>query len=188
MRLELGGFFQWTHRWRIKLRPSFISTSIMMLALYVQSYAQPSIYYSYAVFVQSFARYSSWPAPPGGFKVVVVGNTKAYDEIVKNVAGKVIAGSAATVVKNDDDASIEDASIIYIADGASNQLSQLLKVTEGKPVMIIAEREGLHKKGAAMSFIVINSKLKFDINMKELDRRNLKISAQLTALANNILD
>jgi hypothetical protein len=189
MRLELGGFFQWTHRWRIKLRPSFISTNIMMLALYVHSYAQPSIHYSYAVFVQSFARYSSWPVSPSGFKVVVVGNTKAYDEIVKSVAGKVIAGSAATVVKNDnDDASIEDASIIYIADGASNQLSQLLKVTDGKPVMIIAEREGLHKKGAAMSFIVINSKLKFDINMKELDKRNLKISAQLTALANNILE
>ncbi len=158
-----------------------------MLAMQLHSYAQPSIHYSYAVFVQSFARYSSWPAQPNGFKVVVVGNTKAPDEIVKNVAGKVIAGSAATVVKNDDDASIDDGSIIYIADGASNQLSQLLKTTEGKPVMIIAEREGLHKKGATMSFTVINSKLKFDINMKELDKRNLKISAQLTTLANDIL-
>jgi hypothetical protein len=53
--------------------------------------------------------------------------------------------------------------------------------------MIIAEREGLHKKGAAMSFIVINNKLKFDINMKELEKRNLKISAQLTTLANDIM-
>lgn len=154
--------------------------------MHLHTYAQPSLYHSYAVFVQSFARYSSWPALANGFKVVVVGNTKAYDEIIKNVAGKTIAGSAAVVVKGDD-TNMEDANIIYLSDGASNQLSQLLRATDGKPVMIIAEREGLHKKGAAMSFIVINNKLKFDINMKELEKRNLKISAQLTTLANDIM-
>lgn len=158
-----------------------------MLGMHLYTYAQPSLYHSYAVFVQSFARYSSWPALTNGFKVVVVGNTKAYDEIVKNVAGKAIGGSAAVVVKGDDDTNLEEASIIYISDGASNQLSQLLRVTDGKPVMIIAERGGLHKKGAAMSFTVINNKLKFDINMKELEKRNLKISAQLTMLANDIM-
>lgn len=180
-------FFQGVYRPRVKFCLSFISTGVMIFFMHMPGYSQPSIHYSYAVFVQSFARYSSWPPLSNGFKVVVVGNTKAYDEIVKNVAGKVIAASAATVVKSDDDGSIEDASIIYIADGASNQLSQLLKITEGKPVMIIAEREGLHRKGATMSFIVINNKLKFDINMKELDKRNLKVSAQLKTLANDIL-
>lgn len=164
-----------------------ITITILVSGIPIYSSAQPALYYSYAVFVQSFARYSSWPAPTTGFKVIVVGNTKAYDEIVKNIAGKAIAGSAAVVVKGDSDTNMEEASIIYLSDGASNQLSQLLKATDGKPVMIIAEREGLHKKGAAMSFIVINNKLKFDINMKELEKRNLKISAQLTTLANDIM-
>ncbi len=187
MHSDLGGFSQWAHRWWMKIQPSCIFTGVIMLIVNLHGYAQPSIHHSYAVFVQSFARYSSWPALSNGFKIVVVGNTKAYDEIVKNVAGKLIAGSAATVFK-DDDTAVDDASIIYIADGASNQLSQLLKVTEGKPVMIIAEREGLHKKGATMSFIVINGKLKFDVNMKELEKHNLKVSAQLTTLANDILE
>jgi hypothetical protein len=138
---------------------------MLVLAAHFHTHAQPSLFHTYAVFVQSFARYSSWPALTNGFKVVVVGNTKAYDEIVKNVAGKTIAGSAAVVIKSDDDTIMDD----------------------GKPTMIIAEREGLHKKGAAMSFIVINNKLKFDINMKELEKRNLKISAQLTTLANDIM-
>jgi len=172
---------------KVRILISFIATTMLVLAAHFHTHAQPSLFHTYAVFVQSFARYSSWPALTNGFKVVVVGNTKAYDEIVKNVAGKTIAGSAAVVIKSDDDTIMDDVSIIYLSDGASNQLSQLLKATDGKPTMIIAEREGLHKKGAAMSFIVINNKLKFDINMKELEKRNLKISAQLTTLANDIM-
>jgi hypothetical protein len=103
---------------------------MLVLAAHFHTHAQPSLFHTYAVFVQSFARYSSWPALTNGFKVVVVGNTKAYDEIVKNVAGKTIAGSAAVVIKSDDDTIMDDVSIIYLSDGASNQLSQLLKATD----------------------------------------------------------
>jgi hypothetical protein len=52
-------------------------------------------------------------------------------------------------------------------------------------VLIIGEREGLFKKGAGFSFVVMeNSTLRFDINNTELDKRQIKVSKSLAALAN----
>jgi len=45
-----------------------------------------------------------------------------------------------------------------------------------EPVMIIAEREGLFKKGASFSFVVLdNNTLRFDINKKESESHQIKI-------------
>ena len=80
------------------------------------------------------------------------------------------------------------AQMVYLADGKSGSLDEILKATEGKPVMIICQREGLHKKGAGFSFIVTeNSTLRFDINNTELEKRQIKISKNLSTLANSTI-
>ena len=80
------------------------------------------------------------------------------------------------------------AQMVYLADGKSGSLDEILKATEGKPVMIICQREGLPKKGAGFSFIVTeNSTLRFDINNTELEKRQIKISKNLSTLANSTI-
>jgi hypothetical protein len=80
------------------------------------------------------------------------------------------------------------ANIVYVSDGKSSSLDDVLKTKHGKPVMVITEREGLFKKGAGLSFVVLdNSTLRFDINNTELEKRQIKISKSLTALANSII-
>ena len=75
-----------------------------------------------------------------------------------------------------------------MAGGKSSELAELLKKLEGKPVMIIAEREGLFKKGANFSFVVLdNNMLRFDINKKELESHQIKISKNLISLANETI-
>jgi hypothetical protein len=67
-------------------------------------------------------------------------------------------------------------------------LHDLVKATEGKPSMIIAEREGLYKKGAGFSFMLTdNNTLRYDINNSELEKKNIKVSKNLANLANSII-
>jgi len=55
--------------------------------------------------------------------------------------------------------------------------------TGGKPVLIVGEREGLAKKGAGLSFVTLeDDELKFDINKKEIEQHQLKISSSLISL------
>lgn len=165
----------------------FILTGFLLCAGLVAS-AQTTNHQAYSVFVYGLSKYTSWPANgKTEFTIAVVGKSKVYDEMVKSYAGKSINGLPVKVIQVEDLQAASDPQILYISDGKSGIIEALSKQTEGKPVLIIAEREGLFKKGATMSFIAIDSKLRLDINATELHNRQIKISTQLQALTNETI-
>ena len=162
---------------------------LLILFFQAKSYAQTTNHQVYAVFVMSIAKYSSWPETEAkDFKITVFGKSKVFDELNKAAANKDVHGKKVVVTQAEDVQSINDAQIIYLSDGKSSQLAELQKFFNGKPVMIIAEREGLFKKGASFSFVVLdNNTLRFDINKKESEAHQIKISQSLSALANEVI-
>src|SRR5688572_5927294 len=112
--------------------------------------AQTTNYQVYALFVVNIAKYSSWPNVSGEFNIAVFGKSKAYDELMKQ-NGKNVNGHTLKISQTEDMAQIGQAQIIYIPDGKSSSLDDIVKATQGKSVMIITEREGLFKKGAGFS-------------------------------------
>lgn len=170
------------------MRSKVIITILFMLCATWRTVAQTTNHQAFSVFVYGLSRYTSWP--PAGhteFTIAVIGKSKTYDEMIKNSAGKSIGGLPIKVVQVDDPKTVLNAQIIYLPDNNSSMLDEIKKLTDGKPVLIIAEREGLHKKGAGMSFIAIDSKLRLDINSKELQNRQIKIASQLQSLANEVI-
>jgi hypothetical protein len=147
--------------------------------------AQTTNYQVYSLYVVNIAKHSSWPSVAGEFNITVFGKSKVYDELVKQ-NGKTVNGHAVKVKQVESISDIGDPQIIYLADGKSGALDDILKMTEGKSIMIISEREGLHKRGAGFSFIVMeNGTLRCDINNTELEKRQIKISKNLSALTNS---
>src|SRR5690348_13539711 len=163
-----------------------ITGFLLCAALYVS--AQTTNYQAYSVFVYGLSKYTSWPtAGKTEFTIAVLGKSKAYEEMVKAYAGKTISGLPMKVIQVDDLPASLEPQILYVSEGKSGLIETLSKQTEGKPVLILAEREGSHKKGATMSFIAIDTKLRLDINAKELQHRQIKISTQLQALTNEVI-
>jgi hypothetical protein len=147
--------------------------------------AQTTNYQVYSLYVVNIAKYSSWPSVQGEFHISVFGKSKVYDELLKQ-NGKVVNGHTLRVKLVESINDIGDPHILYLADGKSSALEDLVKMTEGKSVMIISEREGLHKRGASFSFVVMdNGTLRCDINNSELEKRQIKISKNLSALTNS---
>jgi hypothetical protein len=148
--------------------------------------AQTTNHQVYALFIVNIAKYSSWPTAHTEMQITVLGKTKVYDELVKQ-NGKNVNGTV-KVNQVDDVAALGSPNIIYLADGKSGALDEVLKAIEGKAVMIITEREGLYKKGAGFSFVVLeNSTLRFDINSTDLEKRQIKVAKNLAALANTTI-
>ncbi|MBA4144318.1 MAG: hypothetical protein C0523_01035 [Cytophaga sp.] len=154
----------------------------------VSSQAQTTNHTAYSLFITSFARYASWPQTGDNFKITVLGKSKVYDELVKMTASKNVNGHPYKIEQMDDiGQQLGDSQIVYLSDNKSSSLDEILRATHGKPVMIVTEREGLAKKGAGLSFLVIDNKLRFDINNTELEKRNIKVSANLVTIANSSL-
>ncbi len=149
--------------------------------------AQTTNHATYALFVVSFAKYASWPQAGTEFKIAVLGKSKVYDEMVKLTANKSVNGVPYKIVQVETVEEVGDAHIVFLPDNRSSQLDDLNKATAGKPVMVVAEREGLARKGATFSFLVLDNKLRFDLNNGELEKRRIKVSANLVSLANQAI-
>jgi hypothetical protein len=168
------------------MKKIFLIVSLITIGLCAK--AQTTNYQVHSLFIINIAKYSTWPTASGEFHIVVFGKSKIYDELVKQVTGKNVNGLSIKVTQTESIIDIADAQLVFLADGKSSNLSDLLKATEGKPIMVVAEREGLYKKGASFSFVLMdNNTLRYDVNNAELEKRNIKVSKNLTNLANTVI-
>jgi hypothetical protein len=150
--------------------------------------AQTTNYQVHSLFVINIAKYSTWPHHPAEFHITVFGKSKMFDELIKQSAGKNINGISLKVNQSESINTLGTPQIIFVADGKSGALNELLEATKGQAVMVIAEREGLFKKGAGFSFIVMDDNtLRYDINNGELEKRQIKVSKNLAALAHSVM-
>jgi hypothetical protein len=152
------------------------------------AHAQTTNYQIYSLFVLNIARYSTWPGSANEFRIAIYGKSKVYDELMKQSINKSINGLPLKISQSDNLAELGTPNIIFLAEGKSAALNEILKAIEGKPVMLITEREGLFRKGGGFSFVIMdNNTLRFDINNTDLEKRQIKVSKNLINLANSAI-
>ena len=166
----------------------FLLLAVLTAGICSASFGQTTNYQVHSLFVLNIAKYSTWPPSANEFHIVVFGKSKIYDELTRAVAGKNINGLPIKVTQAASVTELGNAQIVFLSDGESGELTSVLRATEGKATMVIAEREGLFKKGAGFSFVVMeNNTLRYDINQAELEKRSIKISKNLATLANSMI-
>ncbi len=150
--------------------------------------AQINMNQAHSLFLYNFAKYSEFPSNTNTtFKIVILNNSDVYGKLKKTVSGRKIQGRP-VVVKNISllkslRKEIDDINILFIPMSKSNLISEIVKLTKGKPILIITEKSGLQKHGACVSFVVLNNKLKFQVNTDTLSNRNLKIARAMLNFA-----
>jgi hypothetical protein len=69
--------------------------------------------------------------------------------------------------------------ILFVPYNCSIPIETILSKFSGKPVLIVTERNGYGKKGAHMNFIIVDNKLKFEVNLKAINKAGIGISSFL---------
>ncbi len=147
------------------------------------AFSQNVDYKAYTLFLYNFMKYVEWPDASGDFVIGVVGESPITKELqtlseTKKAKGKKIV---VKVISSAEEAA--QCSMIYIPTAKSSLLKPIAEKTKAKPILIVAEREGLAKKGAAISFAVNDDDaLQFDINKSTFDTQSLKIANLLLQL------
>ncbi|HKC69579.1 MAG TPA: YfiR family protein [Bacteroidia bacterium] len=174
----------------IKLKKISFGGKLLLLFLFLNGIsakcvAQDVDYKAYTLFVYNFMKYVEWPEAQskGDFVVCVFGDSPIQKELAALATTKKLKGRN-IVIKNITKA--EEAAgcqLLYVSSSKSGNIKALKEQMMGKPILIVGEREGLAKKGAELSFVTMDDdELKFDINKKEIEQHQLKISSQLIAL------
>lgn len=148
-----------------------------------KAYSQSVDYKAYTVFLYNFMKYIEWPSNDGDFIIGVTGESPIKKELEELAQNKKVKGRKIVVISviNPSDALL--CNLVYIPSSKSNTLKAISEKVKNKSILVVAEREGLAKKGAAISFVVDEEDaLRFDFNKSVLDSHNLKIANILVGL------
>jgi hypothetical protein len=139
----------------------------------------------YSMMVFNFTKYVQWPdyAEGGDFVIGVVGNNSLYNTLNASYNGKP-RGKKVYVIKKFNSASeITDCHVVFIDKSKSKDFDAISAKFQGKPTLLITDKDGLGAKGSGINFKTIDNKLKFELNQKALETSNLKVSSTLSSMA-----
>lgn len=142
-------------------------------------------YKLHKVYIYNFTKYIQWPSEmqSGDFIIGVLGKSTMVEELQAIAASRTV-GAQKIVVKEFANASdVDNCHVIFIPTNKSSSLGDLVTKFAGKPTLIITEKSGLGKQGSNINFVLVDGKLKYELNKDAIDKTGLKVSAELTKLA-----
>ncbi|HLP11906.1 MAG TPA: YfiR family protein [Flavobacteriales bacterium] len=170
----------------IKSKLKFILLFALLFTVRKPCAAQEMDYKAYSLFVYNFMKYVEWPpevASKGDFVVGIIGDSPISKELQTLAANKKVKGKNIVLKRFSTVEECSGCQLLYVASGKSSMMKTIKESLKSKPVLVVGEREGTAKKGAALSFVTLEDDvLKFDINKAEIEQHQLKISSSLITL------
>jgi len=138
-----------------------------------------------SMFIYNFCRLIEWPQAEkqGDFVIGVLGNSEIYGSLEKYMTGKKVGVQPITIQKFSDPEDISKCHILFISYGKSAKISDIQSKISNQPCLLIGEKQDLIDEGAAINFVIVENKLKFQLNADNAEKQNLKVSQNLVNMA-----
>ncbi|MES2732727.1 MAG: YfiR family protein [Bacteroidota bacterium] len=160
-------------------------STIVFCALFFSGTAKAQDYKFHSLFVYNFTKYIQWPesAQSGDFVIGVFGNSAITSELEKLVANKTVGAQKIVVRKVHSIAEADKLQILFIPQNKSKEFDAIQQSLKGKPVLLVTEKDGFGKKGSGINFVILDGKMRFELNLAATQMAGLKVSSQLSSLA-----
>ncbi|MBN2214490.1 MAG: YfiR family protein [Bacteroidales bacterium] len=148
-------------------------------------FSQTELGKAQAFFIYNFSRLIKWPAnySQGDFVIGVFGNSNTYENLVELTKNKKVGMQTMVVRKFSDVGELPDCHILLIAADNASKINEINQRLANKHTLIISESNGLINQGSAIDFLVVDSKLKFKMNVGNAEKYNLIVSKSLLDMA-----
>jgi hypothetical protein len=144
-----------------------------------------------AAYMFKFASYVEWPEgtfaqPAAPVTFVVFGDDELAAELSQITADRAVDGRPVRIRKTRDPGAIADAHMLFVGRAEIARLPQLVRQTRARPIVILTDAPGTLNQGSIINFMLIEQRVKFEISLEEAERRGLKLSSRLLAVAKNV--
>jgi hypothetical protein len=142
--------------------------------------AQQAMDYSvHANIIYHFTKYINWPddKKSGDFVIGVIGDSPLFDKLkILTGLNKTVGSQKIVVKKYSHSVQSFDCHILFISEEESSRLKKIVPATEASSILLVTESEGLARKGSCINFIIVDDRLKLEINKKNIEQRELGIA------------
>ena len=144
---------------------------------------ETSIYRLQSLFLYNFTKHIKWENVEGQtFTVGIYGNVEALNEINANLSNKLVWGKNIKVVAINSAAEASKCHIVYLPKSNRKKVTDFMGTLPTTNTLIVTE-EDFTTEGAAISFVLNETKVGFKVNKDRLEGAGLKVSASLMSLS-----
>lgn len=138
-----------------------------------------------AVFVYNFTKYIQWPAADTSkvFTIGVFGKSNILISLQKIAQKKLVKGRKIIIKQFEDIDTIEECQILFVSSQEDGLIPDILHNVEYKNILTVSEVEKFSDTGGIINLVLVEGKIKFEMNLKALHRAGLLASSQLLKLA-----
>ncbi|MEZ6048928.1 MAG: YfiR family protein [Planctomycetaceae bacterium] len=140
-----------------------------------------------AAYLYNFCKYVEWPADHVHTKqkvvIAVLGSSPVYNSLVKITHKKMIQNRELVVEKWSSMKDFDFCHVLFVPEDHDDELLKMyLQKFKEKSILIVGEQDGFTKRAGIINFFVESNKIRFEINDRIAESRNLKISSKLMQL------
>jgi hypothetical protein len=162
-----------------------LAVLIVLVVSASHSFCQTDLSKAQAMFIYNFSRLIEWPVSykTGPFIIGVIGSSTIVAELRTYTAGKSVGNQPIMVKTFKNPVDITACQILFVTFSETKQMLNILPQLDAKSTLIIAEKNGAIDQGAAINFVVIGDKLKFELSPSNATKYEIKISSKLNEMA-----
>lgn len=154
-----------------------LSTDLVEFSYYQKDDTQAKIK---CAFIYQFTKNFEWPDNKGNFIIDIVGeNPGLVAALNKNIGNKKVVEQSIEIRNHQNLKDIDKAHIIYLTPDKSGLLNDLVSKFKGKGTLIITEKAGMAKVGAAINFVIADNTQKFELNKSAATKAGLIMGSKI---------
>lgn len=150
----------------------------------------PTEYQIKAAFIYNFARFTDWPdhafADANSPMVIgVLGKNVFGDNLAQIINGKVIKGHPLLFKEFDSPDEATNCQVLFISSSEQNHLSKIIGRLQDASILTVSETDDFISNGGMINLVIMDDKIRFQINNDAAKKAGLTISSKLLSLAVN---
>ena len=141
-----------------------------------------------AGFIYNFANLMQWPAntfsnPDSPIVIGVLGTDTSGGILDEVLAGKRVNGRPFAVKHLKRGVDLKGCNIVFVSASETAHLDEILHLLRNLPILTIGETPSFAQRGGIINFIVVDDKIRFEVNVEAAKQADISISSRLLALA-----
>ena len=145
-----------------------------------------------AAFLFNFAKFVEWPADSfptadAPLQICVLGPDPFGRDFEQVIEDKAVNGHRLEVAHPEGVPQARACQILFISSSEKQKVRDILQSLAGVSVLTVGDTPGFAKMGGMINFVLDESRVRFEINVKAAERAHLKLSARLLTVAKLIV-